>query len=177
MFLGMDILSDEQSLSNSKLVSNLSSFSMKNGVFDELYVSSDPNKFKKKEYDWAADTLILATFDSQTLEGGNIGALGSKIQSMQLRRREVGDVTWTTLAAYQVPDKQYVTLQTTYNNALRRWIEREPDVSVVQSIKYGAQLPDDLQKEIVSILMAANAEIQTIVKKLSTAIANNEVEL
>ena len=84
MFLGMDILSDEQSLSNSKLVSNLSSFSMKNGVFDELYVSSDPNKFKKKEYDWAADTLILATFDSQTLEGGNIGALGSKIQSMQL---------------------------------------------------------------------------------------------
>lgn len=73
--------------------------------------------------------------------------------------------------------KQYVTLQTTYNNALRRWIEREPDVSVVQSIKYGAQLPDDLQKEIVSILRAANAEIQTIVKKLSTAIANNEVEL
>lgn len=104
MFLGMDILSDEQSLSNSKLVSNLSSFSIKNGIFDELYVSSDPNKFKKKEYDWAADTLILATFDSQTLEGGNIGALGSKIQSMQLRRREVGDVTWTTLAAYQVPD-------------------------------------------------------------------------
>ena len=69
MFLGMDILSDEQSLSNSKLVSNLSSFSIKNGIFDELYVSSDPNKFKKKEYDWAADTLILATFDSQTLEG------------------------------------------------------------------------------------------------------------
>lgn len=104
MFLGMDILSDEQSLSNSKLVSNLSSFSIKNGIFDELYISSDPNKFKKKEYDWAADTLILATFDSQTLEGGNIGALGSKIQSMQLRRREVGNVTWTTLAAYQVPD-------------------------------------------------------------------------
>ena len=34
MFLGMDILSDEQSLSNSKLVSNLSSFSIKNGIFD-----------------------------------------------------------------------------------------------------------------------------------------------
>ena len=80
------------------------------------------------------------------------------------------------IVSLYVAYKKYVTLQTTYNNALRRWIEREPDISVVQSIKYGAPLPDDLQKEIVSILKAADAEIQTIVEKLSIAITNNEVE-
>ena len=79
------------------------------------------------------------------------------------------------IVSLYVAYKKYVTLQTTYNNALRRWIEREPDISVVQSIKYGAPLPDDLQKEIVSILKAADAEIQTIVEKLSIAITNNEV--
>lgn len=79
------------------------------------------------------------------------------------------------IVSLYVAYKKYVTLQTTYNNALRRWIEREPDISVVQSIKYGVPLPDDLQKEIVSILKAADAEIQTIVEKLSIAITNNEV--
>ena len=139
MFLGMDILSDEQSLSNSKLVSNLSSFSMKNGVFDELYISSDPNKFKKKEYDWAADTLILATFDSKTLEGGNIGALGSKIQSMQLRRREVGDVTWTTLAAYQVPDTN--NLNFSFVDYFARGRNTKYEYSVNYILKDGTELP------------------------------------
>ncbi len=80
------------------------------------------------------------------------------------------------IVSLYVAYKKYVTLQTTYNNALRRWIERESDISVVQSIKYGVPLPDDLQKEIVSILKAADAEIQTIVEKLSIAITNNEVE-
>lgn len=139
MFLGMDILSDEQSLSNSKLVSNLSSFSIKNGIFDELYVSSDPNKFKKKEYDWAADTLILATFDSQTLEGGNIGALGSKIQSMQLRRREVGDVTWTTLTAYQVPDTD--NLNFSFVDYFARGRNTKYEYSVNYILKDGTELP------------------------------------
>ena len=79
------------------------------------------------------------------------------------------------IVSLYVAYKKYVTLQTTYNNALRRWIEREPDISVVQSIKYGAPLPDDLQKEFVSILKAADSEIQTIVDNLSIAITYNEV--
>ena len=58
------------------------------------------------------------------------------------------------IVSLYVAYKKYVTLQTTYNNALRRWIEREPDISASAALRM---------------------EIQTIVEKLSIAITNNEV--
>ena len=67
-----------------------------------------------------------------------------------------------------VATKTFVTKQTTYNNMLRQWIKRETDVCVVDSIKYGTDLPSDLNAEMTSILEAANQEIQTLVSKLET---------
>lgn len=51
---------------------------------------------------------FLRLFDSQNLEAGNIGTLGDKIQSMQLRRREVGKKDWTALIAYPVYDTDHL---------------------------------------------------------------------
>lgn len=139
MFLGLDILGDEQSLNNVKYVSNLSSFSIKNGLFDKVFVSSDVNKFKNMDYGWDSDVLVLATFDSKTLDGGNIGALGSKIQSMQLRRREVGDVNWTTLSAYQIPDTD--NLNFSFVDYFARGRNTKYEYSVNYIMKDGTELP------------------------------------
>nr|DAK06603.1 MAG TPA: protein of unknown function (DUF4376) [Caudoviricetes sp.] len=68
--------------------------------------------------------------------------------------------------------KGFVTQQTTYCNALRQWIKREDKIETISAIRYGDTLPSDLQKNVENILTAANAQVQAIARKLTTAISN-----
>lgn len=79
MFLGCDILNDSTSFNYKGFNSKLSSFSVKNAIFDKVYLSSNCNDYKKTDIEWNSDVLVLATFDSKNLEGGNIGDLGPKL--------------------------------------------------------------------------------------------------
>ena len=65
--------------------------------------------------------------------------------------------------------KSFITKQTTYNNALRQWVKRETDKAALEAIKYGDTLPDDLAAEMTDILTKANAQVQAIASKLTTA--------
>lgn len=67
--------------------------------------------------------------------------------------------------------KGFVTQQTTYCNALRQWIKREDKIETISTIRYGDTLPPDLQTNVENILTAANAQIQVIAGKLTTAIS------
>ena len=67
--------------------------------------------------------------------------------------------------------KGFVTQQTTYCNALRQWIKREDKIETISAIRYGDTLPSDLQTNVENILTAANAQIQVIAGKLTTAIS------
>lgn len=67
--------------------------------------------------------------------------------------------------------KGFVTQQTTYCNALRQWIKREDKIETISTIRYGDTLPSDLQTNVENILTAANAQIQAIAGKLTTAIS------
>ena len=68
--------------------------------------------------------------------------------------------------------KGFVTQQTTYCNALRQWIKREDKIETISAIRYGDTLPSDLQTNVENILTAANAQIQAIAGKLTTAISS-----
>ena len=68
-----------------------------------------------------------------------------------------------------VAAKSHVTKQTTYNNALRQWVKRESDLDTMKSISYGIDLPEDLQAEVADILQKAQAQVEAIVAKLTTA--------
>ena len=67
--------------------------------------------------------------------------------------------------------KGFVTQQTTYCNALRQWIKREDKIETISVIRYGDTLPSDLQTNVENILTAANAQVQAIAGKLTTAIS------
>lgn len=139
MFLLSDILGDEMSISRAKFNADLSSFSIKNGLFNEVYLSSNVNDYKSLDYTWDSDVIVLATFDSQTLEGGNIGDLGNRLQSMQLRRREIGKSTWTILAAYPIPDTAHLNFS--FADYFARGRETKYEYSVTYILKDGTELP------------------------------------
>lgn len=68
--------------------------------------------------------------------------------------------------------KGFVTQQTTYCNALRQWIKREDKIETISTIQYGDTLPSDLQTNVENILKAADAQVQAIAGKLTTAISS-----
>jgi len=75
-----------------------------------------------------------------------------------------------------VAAKTFVTYQTTYHNALKQWIKRETDKSVIAGISYGSTLPDDLAADMQSILEQAQEQINAIVAKLQGGTTSNDAE-
>ena len=139
MFLGCDILSDSTSFNFKEFNSKLSSFSVKNAIFDKVYLSSNCNDYKKTDVEWNSDVLVLASFDSKNLEGGNIGDLGPKLQSMQLKRREVGTSEWTSLAGYLITD--LTNLIFAFVDYFARGRDTKYEYSVTYVLKDGTELP------------------------------------
>ena len=139
MFLGCDILSDSTSFNFKGFNSKLSSFSVKNAIFDKVYLSSNCNDYKKTDVEWNSDVLVLASFDSKNLEGGNIGDLGPKLQSMQLKRREVGTSEWTSLAGYLITDLN--NLNFAFADYFARGRDTKYEYSVTYVLKDGTELP------------------------------------
>lgn len=139
MFLGIDIFSDSSSIGLNSFAATPSSFSLKNAVFDEAFLASDTSRFKSTDYKWDSDVLVFATFDSQNLEAGNIGTLGDKIQSMQLRRREVGKKDWTALIAYPIYDTDHLNFS--FVDYFARGRKTKYEYSVNYILKDGTELP------------------------------------
>lgn len=139
MFLGCDILNDSTSFNYKGFNSKLSSFSVKNAIFDKVYLSSNCNDYKKTDIEWNSDVLVFATFDSKNLEGGNIGDLGPKLQSMQLKRREVGSSKWTSLAGYLITDLD--NLNFAFADYFARGRDTKYEYSVTYVLKDGTELP------------------------------------
>lgn len=70
--------------------------------------------------------------------------------------------------------KSFVTYQTTYNNFLKIWINRETDKNIVAGITYGSNLPEDLLTQMQGIIAAAKAEIESVVAKLTQQAAGGD---
>lgn len=51
MFLGLDIFSDSSAVELNKFSATPSFFSLKNALFDEVFLSSDVTRFKSIDYE------------------------------------------------------------------------------------------------------------------------------
>lgn len=63
----------------------------------------------------------------------------------------------------------YITYHESYANMLLQWLERETDPEVVQTIVYGAQLPEDLATYLNMVLEAAGVDPSVFITGDSSA--------
>jgi hypothetical protein len=103
MIIGCDFLSDSMALlPAAHEAQNFNSIKIQNGIYDSMLVSKNVSDFMKYHIDtWNQYTVINANFDGD-LTGGNLGYLASIVQSLRLKRREVGSQDWITLYEKEV---------------------------------------------------------------------------
>ena len=102
-FIGYDFYKGIDGFSSVSCGTNVSGISITNGIYDDFYLTKDPNKYKSDDLTWNEDTLIHVTFD-QSSSGGNLPYILDNIGSFRLKRREVGAFEWTGLYEYTITD-------------------------------------------------------------------------
>lgn len=137
LFTGEDILGDN--VSSIKVLDAATSVSIKNGVYDKIFLSSDPNNYKDDKMEWNDSTLIIANYDDKELNGGNIGSLANQLYSMKLKRREIGRSNWVDLAGYIITDTD--NLNFLYIDKYARGRGTEYEYAVTYVLKDGTELP------------------------------------
>ena len=75
------------------------------------------------------------------------------------------------IVSIYVACKSCVTYHTTYNNSIKKWIKRETDLTTLQNMTYGMELPEDLQTEFNGLIADGQAIIEELVAKLTTAMS------
>lgn len=139
MYLGLDLLSDASTFTSNKLESSLGKINLKNGIFDELFLTMDTSKFNSSNYEWNDNVLIWATFKEQSLVGGNVGSFGKLIESIQLNRREKGKKNWVTVAGYVVSDSEHLNFS--FEDRYSRGRNTEYEYSVTYFLSDGSEIP------------------------------------
>ena len=71
------------------------------------------------------------------------------------------------IVAIYVACKSTVTYHTTYNNSIKKWIKRETDLTTLQNMTYGVELPEDLKTEFNQLIADGKAIIDDLVAKLT----------
>lgn len=106
-------------------VKNISNLVIKNGIFDDVYVTKDTSFTIDNviQNDWSFDTILHATFDN-TLVAGNIDYYVSEIDYIRIKRRRKGTFKWITL--FEVPITKYEDFNMVlYDDYARSGIEYE----------------------------------------------------
>ena len=83
-------------------VSNINLVTIKNGIYDDIYISknTDRNYTNTIPTLWDFDTLLYATFQNN-LNGGNVGFILSQVSSIKVKRRIKNTFEW--IALYEIP--------------------------------------------------------------------------
>ena len=71
------------------------------------------------------------------------------------------------IVSIYVACKSTVTYHTTYNNSIKKWIKRESNLTTLQGMTYGMELPEDLQTEFNGLIASGQAIIEELVAKLT----------
>ena len=113
-------------------VSSVDSFTLKNGTFDEMYVTKIADNTigaienTEKQDGWSADTILLAKFKDNLL-GGTIGIDKHSINQIEVRKRKKGEEQWQTyytidysddISLYTIVDK-FIENEETYEYCIR----------------------------------------------------------
>ena len=97
MFLGT-FLSYDTSFDATPVSSETSTaFEIKNGIFDEVYLSSDTNnQFNATIPEWGYDTILHARFQNNIL-AGNVDFTLDSISKLIIKKRKEGSYKWVQL--------------------------------------------------------------------------------
>lgn len=76
---------------------------IENGIFDQLFVSKNPDLTVENGYDeWDYDTILNAKFDDNTVDAGNSGFSLHNTDYILIKCREVGTFNWMPLYAIKI---------------------------------------------------------------------------
>lgn len=103
-FIGYDLLKDSNAFTPNLKAPLLAGATVSNGVYDEIYLSENPDEYKEDIKDWNNETLIFVDFDNQDTSGGNMPYILDNISYFRLKRREVGTFEWTGLYEHYFTD-------------------------------------------------------------------------
>ncbi|MBR0596968.1 hypothetical protein [Sinanaerobacter chloroacetimidivorans] len=106
IFSGISFCSGKYSLDYTPTyIPNVTFMKIKNGIFDDLYVSKNGNMNDSSEIptDWDFNTILYAMFKNNLL-AGNIEYTSSQVSSIRLKRRIKNTYDWITLFEIPVSD-------------------------------------------------------------------------
>lgn len=82
-------------------VTNINNFRIKNGVFNEFFISKKATiNYNEETKWWDYDTLLYALFQDN-LFAGNVQFTSETVSDMRIKRRKKGDYTWDLL--FEIP--------------------------------------------------------------------------
>lgn len=88
-------------------ITNIDYVELKNGIYNDLYVSSDPDcgylDAEGQPYIWNYDTILYAPFDGNTL-AGNINFALDTISHVLIKRKVAGEFEWQTIYVKEIKD-------------------------------------------------------------------------
>lgn len=102
-FLGITFCGGENTLNCTPTnVADVDKVVIKNGVYDDLYMSMNTDREYTSEIPtlWDSNTLMHARFQGN-LTGGNVGFALNQVSSLRVKRRELGTFEWISL--YDIP--------------------------------------------------------------------------
>lgn len=70
-----------------------------------------------------------------------------------------------------VASKSTITYHTTYNNSIKQWINRETNLTTLQSMYYGIELPSDLKAEFDSLIAQSQQIMNDLIEKLTSQLS------
>ena len=135
-FIGYDFYKGIDGFSSVSCGTNVSGISITNGIYDDFYLTKDPDKYKSDDLTWNEDTLIHVTFD-QSSSGGNLPYILDNIGSFRLKRREVGAFEWTGLYEYTITDINNINF--TYIDKFAKGRNTEYEYCIVPVSKEGVE--------------------------------------
>ncbi|WP_206459470.1 hypothetical protein [Anaerovorax sp. IOR16] len=97
--LGQTFASGVNTMDSTPLnLSNVSNLVIKNGIFDDVYITKDTsfNIDDPIPTEWDFNTILHATFDN-TLVAGNTDYSVSQVEKIRIKRRKKGEFKWITL--------------------------------------------------------------------------------
>lgn len=103
IFLGRTFCSARNTIDcTSTNVAKVNLFTIKNGIYDDLYLSKNASRayITTIPATWDFDTLLYATFQN-ALNGGNVNFTLDQVSSVRVKRRKKNTFDWITL--FEIP--------------------------------------------------------------------------
>lgn len=99
VFLGYSFFGDISSvLPTAAAITNANYVAIKNGYYDDLYITQDTTDLNNIDVNeaWDFDTILHADFNGTT-DAGNLGWNLANTTNILVKKREIGSLDWTTI--------------------------------------------------------------------------------